>query len=112
MADSTANQTPAPTPDTVNYDNHTGDHQPGADKQFIANAPDDIAFLLAAQEDLRTVIGVVASDIHAYADTLMVRDEDASYLATRESKDVRAFAHRLDAAIAASRSTEEVRADE
>jgi len=30
----------------VNFDHQTGDHQPGEDQTFIANAPSDIAFLL------------------------------------------------------------------
>ena len=31
---------------TVNFDHQTGEHQPGEDQEFIANAPSDIAFLL------------------------------------------------------------------
>ncbi len=31
---------------TVNFDHQTGDHQPGEDQAFIANAPSDIGFLL------------------------------------------------------------------
>lgn len=30
----------------VNFDQQTGDHQPGEDQAFIANAPSDIAYLL------------------------------------------------------------------
>ena len=46
----------------VNFDHQTGEHQPGEDQEFIANAPSDIAFLL---EQLASIPSQIAAAVRA-----------------------------------------------
>lgn len=46
----------------VNFDHQTGDHQPGEDQAFIANAPSDVAYLL---EQLASIPAQIKAAVQA-----------------------------------------------
>jgi len=61
----------------VNFDHQTGDHQPGEDQAFIANAPSDIAFLLEQLASIRSQIeAAVQAEREACA---VIADEELEY---------------------------------